>query len=193
MSMKKALMLSTLIPLALAVSLPAAAMGPGGGQGPERPAFSELDANGDGQLTLEEMTAHREARFTAADTDGDGNLSRDELIAAAMGRVAERIDAQLEQFDDNEDGMLSANEMDDMRPRGPGPEQAFARMDGDGDGVVTEAEFDEMAQMMQQRRGGGQGGHGEGHGGGWGRHGGGEGRGEGHGHGFPWWRGGQEG
>lgn len=182
MSIKKALMLSALIPVALAVSLPASAMGPGG-QGPQRPAFSELDANADGQLTLDEMTAHREARFTAADTDGDGSLSRDELITTAMGQVEARIDAQMERFDDNRDGLLSANEMDDMRPRGPGPEQAFARMDADGDGVVTETEFDEMAELMQQRRGGEHG-----HGGGWGRHGGG-----GSGHGHRWWGTGEEG
>lgn len=172
MSMRNALMLSALIPVALAVSLPAAAMGPGSGPERERPAFSELDANGDGQLTLEEMVAHREARFTQADTDGDGNLSRDELIAAAMGRVEDRIDRQMERFDDNEDGMLSANELDDMRPRGPGPERIFARMDADGDGAISEAEFDEMAGRMMQRRGGDGRGHGHG------RHGDGEGYGQ---------------
>lgn len=188
MSIKKALTLSALIPVALAVSLPASAMGPGGQAG-QRPAFSELDADADGQLTLEELTAHREARFTEADTDGDGSLSRAELISAALDRVEARIDAQMARFDDNEDGVLSANEMDDMRPRGPGPEQAFARMDADGDGMVSEAEFDAMAQIVQQRRGGGHGGErGHGHGGGWGHHGGAE-----PGHGHRWWGTGEEG
>jgi len=164
MSMKTALMLGALIPLGLAVSLPVAAMGPGAGPGHERPAFSELDANGDGELTLEEMMTLRDARFAEADSDGDGSLSRDEMIGAAMGRVETRIDRMMTRFDQDENGLLSANELDDMRPRGPMMERAFARMDSDGDGAISEAEFDEMAGRMMQRRG--QHGEGRGHGGG---------------------------
>lgn len=181
MSMKTTLMLGALIPLGLAVSLPVAAMGPGAGPGHERPAFSELDVNGDGELTLDEMMTHRDARFAEADSDGDGSLSRDEMIAAAMGRVEARIDRMMARFDDDENGLLSANEMDDMRPRGPMMERAFARMDSDGDGAISEAEFDEMTGRMMQRRGGyGEGrGHGMQDGEGRGRHGGGQGHGRG--------------
>lgn len=185
MSTKKALMLSVLIPVGLALALPVAAMGPGGRGGEmERPAFTDLDMDGNGELTLEEMLAHRDSRFAEADTDGDGNLSRDEMIAAAMGRVEASIDRRMERFDDNEDGMLSANEMDDMRPRGPGPERIFGHMDADGDGVVTAEEFETAAANMMQRRGGmgGQGRHGNGEG--YGHRGGQDGQGGGHG----WWR-----
>lgn len=188
MSTKKALMLSVLIPVGLALALPVAAMGPGGQGGQmDRPAFTDLDADGNGELTLDEMLAHREARFAEADTDGDGNLSRDEMIAAAMGRVEAAIDRRMERFDDNEDGLLSANEMDDMRPRGPSPERIFGHMDADGDGVVTAEEFETAAADMMQRRGGmgGQGRHGggEGHG-----HRGGDHDGQGGGHGHHWWQ-----
>ena len=163
MSMKSALMLSILIPVGLAVSLPANAMGPGDGP-MQRPAFSDLDTNGDGSLTLEELQGAREARFAEADTDGDGNLSRDEMLAADAERMATMIDRQMERFDDNEDGMLSANEMDDMGARRPDPERMFARVDADGDGVVTEAEYDEIGSCMM-RRGGGNGERGGPHGG----------------------------
>lgn len=49
-------------------------------------ATSDLDADGDGILTMEEMTAvypdFTEAQFADADTDGDGMINVDELAAA---------------------------------------------------------------------------------------------------------------
>lgn len=43
--------------------------------------IKELDANGDGQLTLAEHTAGAKLMFERMDTDKDGLLSRAELIA----------------------------------------------------------------------------------------------------------------
>jgi Ca2+-binding EF-hand superfamily protein len=45
--------------------------------------FEEMDLNGDGAVTLEEMEGAREARFAEADANGDGVLDRDELLAEA--------------------------------------------------------------------------------------------------------------
>lgn len=45
--------------------------------------FSKRDANGDGQLTLDEMTAGRAGKmFERADADGDGQISKAEFDAA---------------------------------------------------------------------------------------------------------------
>lgn len=153
MSTKKALLLSMLVPVTLAAALPAAAIGRGG---PERemPSFSELDANGDGLLTLEEMQEHRAARFAETDTDGDGQLSLEEAIAAAEARAAERVNQMFERYDDDENGVLSENERDDMRPRGFNPDRMFSRLDTDGDGALSAEEFAEAAERREGRRGG---------------------------------------
>lgn len=69
--------------------------GPGGPQGGQRPnpeaMFSQLDTNGDGSLTQEEMQAGRPDNapamsteqetemFSNLDTDGDGSISQEEM------------------------------------------------------------------------------------------------------------------
>ncbi|MGB0439290.1 MAG: EF-hand domain-containing protein [Paracoccaceae bacterium] len=128
------------------------------------PSFAELDANGDGQLTVAEFETAAAARFAAADTDGNGALSPDELSAQAQrdvsDRMQRRIDRMVSRMDENGDGALS---MDEMRPRGPGPERMIKRMDENGDGTISQEEFDAMADRHGKR--GGKHGHGKrGHG-----------------------------
>lgn len=164
MSMFKAGVLATLIPLALAA--PAVAQqGPGRGMGPQM-MFSEMDLDGDGAVTLQELQTAREGRFTRADADGDGLVTRDELIAQAMTRAGDRIDRLLEQADGDGDGALSAAELDSLREtrRMAGMERMFERADTDGDGTITEAEFEAMADHMGEPRGhhGDRRGHGHG-------------------------------
>lgn len=46
------------------------------------PAFEEVDANGDGQISQEEAAAIEGLDFATADTDQDGALSMEEYNAA---------------------------------------------------------------------------------------------------------------
>ncbi len=112
-------------------------------------SFEDLDADGDGSITPQEMAGHMQARFEGADSDGDGVLSREELVARMMERQEERMgrraDHMIERHDANGDGMLS---MDEMRADHQG--RMFERLDTDGDGAISEAEFD----AMQERHGG---------------------------------------
>jgi Ca2+-binding EF-hand superfamily protein len=111
-------------------------------------SFEELDTDGDGKITPEEMAGHMQARFEGADSDGDGALSRDELIARMMERRAERMgryaDHMIERHDADADGKLSVDEM-----RGNHQGKMLERLDTDGDGSVSEDEF----AAMQERRG----------------------------------------
>lgn len=120
-------------------------------------SFEDLDADGDGKITPEEMAGHMQARFDGADSDGDGALSRDELIARMTERQAERMakyaDHMIERHDANADGKLS---IDEMRADRQG--KMFKRADTDGDGAISAEEFAKMSEMRGKHHGMKQGG-----------------------------------
>ena len=117
----------------------------------ERPAFSTLDTDGDGSVTLAEMQARGDARFAEVDTDGDGGLSEAELTASANDRATDRVTRMLEEHDANGDGVLQPSEMpqrsDDRTAR------MFEHVDADSDGAITEAEFEAAKDGMGGRKG----------------------------------------
>jgi Ca2+-binding EF-hand superfamily protein len=121
----------------------------GDGQKP-RADFAALDANGDGNLTLGELTSARTARFNKNDTDGDGLLSKDELTAAMSSARQNHADRIIKRLDKNDDGMLSEAEM--KRQRGPSAQKMFDHMDANGDGQISKTEFDAAQKQMNERR-----------------------------------------
>ncbi|MEM8850300.1 MAG: calcium-binding protein [Pseudomonadota bacterium] len=118
----------------------------------ERPAFGDLDANGDGRLTRDELTAFGRARgaerFAAADVNGDGALTRDEIEAGVDARASERLDRIMARDADG-DGRLTPDELVGDDPRRGG--RFFDRADADGDGALSEAEWETMAQRRGRR------------------------------------------
>ena len=50
-----------------------------------------MDANGDGQITKAELQAYSAAEFSKVDTDGNGSLSIEELTAKANESRLKRI------------------------------------------------------------------------------------------------------
>ncbi|MGR3321439.1 MAG: EF-hand domain-containing protein [Pseudooceanicola sp.] len=132
--------------------------GPGKGGamfGARQMNFAEIDANGDGSLSADELRAYGESRFAAADADGDGILTSEELIARMEERADERratrraemVERMLERADDDDDGVLSIAE---LMPTERAQGRMFDRLDQDEDGVISEEEF---ARMDGHRRG----------------------------------------
>jgi len=117
----------------------------------ERPSFAQLDTDGNGEITPDEMQARGDMRFGRIDTDGSGTLSKDELVAAAAQRAERRADRMLAQLDTDGDNVLSPDEMRTTR-QGNRTARMFERVDTDGSGSISEAEFDAAAQRMQERR-----------------------------------------
>lgn len=152
--------LALLIPLALA--LPAMA------DQPMRGAmdFSQMDQNGDGAITRDEMQAGPAAILAGADTDGDGALSREELIAASAARMAQNVDRMLERADGNGDGLLSAEEIAAMQDgrRETRMARMFDRLDADGNGSLSPEELEQARVRMERRGSGAQGERRGGHG-----------------------------
>ncbi|MBN1866300.1 EF-hand domain-containing protein [Candidatus Sumerlaeota bacterium] len=134
--------------------------------------FDRADADNDGRVSAEEFPG-RPGRFSDIDTDGDGYLSPEDIAAVAppvqrpgwgqgTGRQSEPMhrpgagDRQgrpdgprppaLEELDKNEDGKISRKEFR------AGWESRFEKLDANDDGYVTQ---DEMS--FRGRRGAGRG------------------------------------
>ncbi len=115
----------------------------------QMPTFQELDTDGNGEITQEEMAARGAARFAANDTDGDGFLTQEEIEAAAMSRAADRAARMIERMDANNDGKLA---LDELKSRTDG-DRMFDRVDADDSGSISEEEFAKMQDRMKQRHG----------------------------------------
>lgn len=155
--MKRALVLAGLIALGFTVAanevVAKDGRAEGKGQGP-RISFSELDSDGDGKITVEELQARQVARLAEADANSDGFLSAEELAAQMQGREAERaekrIGRMIERLDSDGDGQLS---LEEAQARNDG-RHMIDRLDADKDGAVSEAEFAEARGMRGQGKGG---------------------------------------
>ncbi len=141
--MKKILLSSTVIVTLAALGF-SAAYAQGGPRGDMRPSFEQIDANGDGALTMEEFLNQGQAKFDETDTNGDGMLDVGELTAAAARQRAQMIERLMARKDTNGDGMLSFEE---MQPREPG--RVFERADTDGNGEISQAEWDAAKDKMR--------------------------------------------
>jgi Ca2+-binding EF-hand superfamily protein len=163
--------------------------GPGGfgGRGGGDPEamvdrIMENDANGDGQLTQDEIPEYLARMLTGADTNADGAISREELQQAmqnmrggfggpgeggagfggrgGFGGMAdpETMARQIMAADRNGDGLISRNEMT------PQMAAMLQGADTNGDGALNAKEVRQAVEMARQRmqqfrgQGGGRGG-----------------------------------
>lgn len=112
------------------------------------PGFDALDADGNGEVSLQELNAHADARFEAADTNGDGFLSAEELIARGQEQAQTRAERMMQRVDANQDGKLSQAELQSRRD----PARMLQRVDTNGNGTISRTEFDAARDRMQERR-----------------------------------------
>jgi Ca2+-binding EF-hand superfamily protein len=105
------------------------------GRGGDR-MMRRLDADNSGDLSLEEFADRRLGWVIEADADGDGVVSMEELTAAIEQRRQERREARmLRMFDIDGDGEITVEELQRHQ------EKRFALMDRNDDGVVSADEM----------------------------------------------------
>jgi len=93
--------------------------------------MATYDTNDDGQITQEEIDSFRASRLAEFDADGDGNLNLDEYQALWLDAYRERMVDQFQRHDDDGDGMVTTEEF------GEDQSGMVARMDSNDDGVLT--------------------------------------------------------
>lgn len=140
--MKKLAVITVLLAGTGAIALTAFGQGgPGRGHGGGM-ALEQLDANGDGNISMEEISAERTERFASADANGDGGLTLEEFTSAREAereeRRAERMTKHFERLDADGDGVVTLAEQDAFAE--DRMERMFNRIDSNDDGVISEAE-----------------------------------------------------
>jgi len=125
---------------------------PGAGSpGGAVPVLRLLDADGNGELSAEEIANASKVLLTL-DKNSDGKLSRDELPAPPPpggigdGRaMLEQMARRLKEADKNGDGKIQKDEA-------PPPIAAiFDRADGNGDGALDETEVRQALERLRER------------------------------------------
>lgn len=119
-----------LLPLFLALCIPAAAMAQGDQQAVNPNAET---SNPQGRTAPPPPQVRR--MLSEMDGDHDGFVSRDEFLSAHA-----RADQIFDRQDANHDGVLSRDEF--MAGGGPGRLERFRVMDSNGDGRITREELD---------------------------------------------------
>ena len=116
-------------------------------------AVTRLDADDDGLLTLAEVQAGREDAtsewFAGLDANSDGQLSAEELSAQRVGGRGRDGDGRAE-IDTDGDGAWSLEEVQAVRENFT--VERFNRLDGNGDGLISEDEREERRGDFRNRR-----------------------------------------
>lgn len=111
--------------------------------------FARMDANSDGVLNAADREARMRARFDAQDADGNGQLSFEEVQASREARGEAREERRAERGTEGRGGHRMGRR--GMRGGGEMHGMMMDRADTDGDGAISQAEFNAGALARFER------------------------------------------
>lgn len=125
------------------------------GAGPET-ILARLDTNQNGSLSKDEVRGRMAERFDTIDANGDGEISIDEL-SAARDQAGERMGEKGEKVKNADTDGNGAISIDEASAAGMDKlVEHFALVDIDGDGEISRKEMREFRKANQNRKGPGQ-------------------------------------
>ena len=98
-----------------------------------------FDSNNDDVVTTEEFKQAAAERFAKMDADGNATVSKEEFRTYIMEKRQKRNEMKFQKIDLNKDGNVSEAEYLEYKQKKA--QRRFARMDKDGDGVLSTDEF----------------------------------------------------
>lgn len=116
--------------------------------------MKRLDTNGDKKVSLEEVQARTSEAFKSFDADGNGQVTRDEIKTKRQAFREVRKEMRAARDKTGADKTAAMEKIRDMRPAmlpGMRP-KAFKRVDTDKNGSLSLAEVNEQAGKMFKRR-----------------------------------------
>ncbi len=124
--------------------------GPGGRHGHGAEFLKSIDTNEDGSISRDEAMARQAQMFERADADADGLVTLDEMSAFREAEREERRrrrrEAGFSELDANGDGAVSADEFADRAA------PLFDRLDANGDDIISAEEIENAGPPHGGRR-----------------------------------------
>ena len=118
-----------------------------------RMTFEQLDVDGSGEITREDLEMLPDAQFAEMDADDSGDISEAEFVATAQARAGDAAARMFARLDADGDGVLS---QDALAARGHhgGRLRGIMRLDSDDSGGVSAEEFEAgMERIARRHRG----------------------------------------
>ena len=104
--------------------------------------FSELDLNGDNQISKDEMTLHAKTRFDRADQNRD-RCYPPKKWPPNTPKPKRRINKMVKRIDFNKEGQVSFEELQNGRKHRK-QDDMFNKLNDNDDGLISAEEFAEM-------------------------------------------------